>query len=146
MTSFGAWPFRRIEPLSGELEKQTHDRLLVSLTRDLEESGWAVEAEPMVGTVQPDVVATTPDGGVYVFEVKSTGAHLGAVAQVEAYRDSLSALRGTEARGVLVVQQDAPAQLDEVAQRANVEVLRVGPDPQSLAVSIKDFTQNSGEL
>ena len=51
---------------------------------------WEVVDEPHIGTLYPDLIATDPDGRLYVFEVKTerAQAHLGAVAQVETYRDN----------------------------------------------------------
>lgn len=126
-----------IEQIKGTLEREkhapgqgTHDEAVQALEDALRSQRWQVEEEPLIGTVRPDLVATDPNGTSYVFEVKAEAAeaHLGAVAQVEAYRDSLRQQLGREARGVLVLVADAPKELDDVARAAGVTVWRASPD------------------
>jgi len=114
----------------------THDGLVKTLAGDLERRGWKVATDSLVGTVRPDLIATDPGGELYVFEVKGTAAHLGAVAQVEAYRDSLFQERGAPAHGVLVVEAGAPTQLDAVAQAADVQLLRVDSGAAGMSLSL----------
>src|ERR1700730_9774061 len=95
-----------VEQIKGSLEREkhapdegTHDKVVQALEDGLRGQRWQVEEEPLIGTVRPDLVATDPNGVSYVFEVKAEAAeaHLGAVAQVEAYRDSFRQQLGREA-------------------------------------------------
>lgn len=115
-------------------EKQrTHDALVADVEKHLRNRDWLVEKEPRIaGYLRPDIVARSPKGDSYVFEIKagSAQAHLGAVAQVENYRNSLAAALGREITGVLILSGDAPAQLNAVAERAGVEVVQTSSDAE----------------
>ena len=123
-----------------------HDRLVATIVELLKEQNWTVEEEPRLGGLRPDIVARNPDGDSYVFELKTDPAQadLGAVAQVETYRNSL-AERDDGAKGVLVVTADAPTELNVVAAHAGVElVLPSAEDPiafkSSLAAQLPKLT------
>jgi RecB family endonuclease NucS len=106
--------------------KTTHDQLMGAVAETLREGAWDVQLEPIVGTVRPDLVARGPSGQTYVIEVKQadTAAWLGAVAQVEAYRNALAEECGDDAKGLLVMVGDTPEALGDVAARAGVVLVR----------------------
>jgi predicted RecB family endonuclease len=109
-----------------------HDQLVATVAATLRAQNWSVEEEPqLAGNLQPDIIAKNPTGKPFVFEVKAdpSEAHLGAVAQVEAYRNSLAAEQGDEqAAGVLVVATNAPVELETVAEHAGVELMHSETD------------------
>lgn len=114
-------------------KRHAHDALVAAVERHLRDQDWLVEREPRIaGTLRPDIVARSPKGSSYVFEIKTGAvqAHLGAVAQVENYRNSLAAELGHETTGVLVLSGSAPVQLDAVAERAGVEVVQMSSDAE----------------
>jgi RecB family endonuclease NucS len=124
--------------------RPSHDQIVSAVENTLLEQHWKVDREPIVGTVRPDLVARQPDGTVYVFEIKQGGleANLGAVAQVETYRNAVAKQYGGQARGVLVVAGEASQGLDEIAGRADVEIVRTSAD----ALSIGESLTRSGVL
>jgi|HubBroStandDraft_6_1064221.scaffolds.fasta_scaffold37564_3 RecB family endonuclease NucS len=127
------------------LFKPTHDQMVGVIADALLEERWDVQREPIVGTVRPDIVAHGPEGATYVIEVKqgNAGANLGAVAQVEAYRNALAREVGGEVKGVLVVAGDAPERLGAAAKGAGVELVRT----ESVDVgSVRDLLARSGIL
>jgi hypothetical protein len=118
-------------------KRSAHDQLVEQVAGLLKSQRWSVEEQPILaGNRRPDIIAESPEGTAYVFEVKtgSSEAHLGAVAQVESYRNSLSAERGLDANGVLIMLGDVPPQLSAVAKNADVELVEAhdmatgGPD------------------
>jgi RecB family endonuclease NucS len=114
--------------------------------RVLESDGWSVAPEPRLAGLRPDIVARDPHGNNYVIEIKAGAgrAHLGGVAQVEMYRDSLKSQLG-DATGVLILGGDAPEQLAAVAERAGVKLIDAsanGDDsPGSLASSLASLAR-----
>jgi RecB family endonuclease NucS len=114
-----------IQTLRAQLGLATHEQVVDAAAKVLRDSSWQVDREPVVGTMRPDIIARDPDGKTYVFEIKAgkQNAFLGAVAQVEGYRDRL-AEGGQAARGVLVLAGDAPSELDDVARSAGVALVR----------------------
>jgi hypothetical protein len=103
-----------------------HDDVVAEVAKALRDSGWRLEKVVAVPTAQPDLLAWDPRGTPYVVEVKAGRGqgHLGAVAQVEAYRDALENELGRPVNAVLLLATDAPVQLDEVARNAHVLLLR----------------------
>ncbi len=114
-----------IQTLRAQLGFATHAQVVDAAANVLRSSSWQVQQEPVIGTMRPDIVARDPDGKTFVFEVKAgkQDAFLGAVAQVEGYRDRL-AEGGNDAQGVLVLAGDAPSELDAVARSAGVALVR----------------------
>jgi RecB family endonuclease NucS len=114
-----------IQGFLAQLGLATHEQVVDAAAKTLRGSDWVVEQEPVVGTMRPDIIAHDPEGTTYVIELKTgkQNAYLGAVAQVEGYRDRL-AEQGLIARGVLVLAGDAPSELDDVAKSAGVELVR----------------------
>jgi RecB family endonuclease NucS len=132
-------------PLLRNLFKPTHDQMVSAITDALLGQQWVVQREPIVGMLRPDIVAHGPEGATYVIEVKqgNAGANLGAVAQVEAYRDAIAREFGGEVKGVLVVAGDAPERLGVAAKGAGVELVRT----ESVDVrSVRDSLARSGVL
>ena len=105
-----------------------HSVLLQAVINGLEARGWRVEAEPRIATLNPDLLGTDPEGRRFVFELKRGPGrgHLGALAQIEAYRAALTDAEGDRPGGVLVLAGDGPEELDQVAGAAGVRVLRIG--------------------
>jgi RecB family endonuclease NucS len=124
----------------------SHDRLLVEVQQVLEREGWTVSPEPRLAGLRPDIVARDPYGNNYVIEIKAGAgrAHLGGVAQVEMYRNSLKSRLG-DAKGVLILGGDVPEQLAAVAERAGVKLIDASADgddsPGSLASSLTSLAQ-----
>lgn len=118
--------------------RTAHDRLVAEVQNLLERRQWTVSREPhLAGNLRPDIVARDPDGNRYVIEVKAgTGqAHLGAVAQVESYRNSLETQLG-QTKGVLVLAGGAPEQLTAVAERAGVELIDASSGDEGMSGSL----------
>src|SRR4051812_35032902 len=109
--------------------KKVHDQLLSAVARGLKESGWQTQEGLSRPTASPDLVVIDQEGSPYVIEVKagSGEGHLGAVAQVEAYRNAIATELGRPVHAVLVLATDAPAQLADVARSADVLLLRADP-------------------
>lgn len=121
-----------------------HAALVHVLADRLQAKGWAVNEEPLISTVRPDLVATKKGEAPYVFEVKTGSAHLGAVAQVEAYRNALQAQSSERPEAVLVVADDAPSELDEAARSAGVELWRItAGDPNETIASLDPLISRS---
>jgi RecB family endonuclease NucS len=118
---------KRLRDLFGQ---EAHDQVVQAVEDTLRTWKWEVVKWPLVGPLHPDIIARDPHGALYVFEVKtgSGQAHLGAVAQVEAYRNSVGAQLGKPAKGVLVLSGEAPEQLNDVARRAGVELVHTRPN------------------
>jgi RecB family endonuclease NucS len=123
--------------LIGKLGSGSHEKLLSAVTEVLRERNWAVEVEPPVGAMQPDLVARDGEGTTFVVEIKSElpSAFLGAVAQVEAQVDGYRANRDKDVRGVLMFAGEAPAGLGAVADDAGVELV---PMSSMRATSVAD--------
>jgi|SRR5665811_1216422 len=79
----------------------THDDVLTAVNEVLDQQGWEVQREPIIGGVRPDIVAHGPNGTSYVIEVKQgeLEANLGAVAQVEAFRNAVAKKSGGGCKG-----------------------------------------------
>jgi RecB family endonuclease NucS len=122
-----------------------HDHLVSEVAELLQKQEWDVSAEPLAGNLRPDLVAKDPEGNRYVIEIEAGQAHLGAVAQVEHYRNSLRDRVGDQAKGILVLTEDVPPQLAEVAERAGIELVSAPPSsdgaPESLASRLSALAQ-----
>jgi hypothetical protein len=94
----------------------------------LRERNWDVRHEPILGRVRPDILAKSPGGETYVINIKqdSSGADLGAVAQVESFRDAVTRELDKQATGVLVVIGERSPRLVDLAASAGVEVVAAG--------------------
>lgn len=128
-----------MSPRLRHLLRPTHDQLLSAVQEVLVGEKWDVDREPIVGTarhgpgacgslpgaVRPDIVAREPDGATYVIEVKQGEweANLGAVAQVETFRNVVAREFGGEPKGLLVIAGEAPKELRAVARSADVELV-----------------------
>lgn len=113
-------------PIFERLFKPSHDVMVSALNKVLDGEGWQVEVEPIVGNVRPDIVAREPSGISYVIEVKGADleANLGAVAQVETFRNAVAEDRGEEVKGMLLVTGEPPEGLDAIARGANIGLVR----------------------
>jgi hypothetical protein len=121
-----------------------HAALVRVLAEQLQARGWRVDEEPLISTVRPDLVARKEGKAPRVFEVKASPAHLGAVAQVEAYRNMLHSQSSEQPEAVLVVADDAPRELDEAARRAGVELWRIAlGDPTEASASLDPLISRS---
>jgi hypothetical protein len=125
--------------------KLTHEETVSAIADALLGREWDVRREPIVGRLRPDLVVHGPDGATYVIEVKQGGGggYLGAVAQVEAYRNAVSQEIGADAKGVLVIDGNAPEGLGAAAERAGVELVSAGSGD---IVSLRDSLARSGGL
>jgi hypothetical protein len=125
---------RELHQRSGPAE---HTALVHMLANQLQAEGWKVNEEPLISTVRPDLIATKEGKAPHVFEIKTGSAHLGAVAQVEAYRNALSAQSSERPTAVLVVLDEAPSELEDAARRAGVELWRISAgDPADTVASL----------
>jgi Restriction endonuclease len=89
-------------------------------------SDWTVQEEPIIGGVQPDLLASDPAGDrSYVVEIKSPGeaGHFADVAQVAAYRRAAQAALGREVGAILVIEGDASANTAEAARELGVTLV-----------------------
>lgn len=128
----------------------THDDLVTAVNDLFDQQGWRVQREPIVGSVRPDIVACAPSGTSYVIEVKQGGldVNLGAVAQVEAFRNAVAEESGGDAKGMLVVAGEIPDDLGAVAERADIGVVQAGSaDVGSLRRSLEQagFPMNGSQ-
>jgi hypothetical protein len=92
----------------------------------LRASHWTVEEEPIIGGVQPDLLASDPAGDhSYVVEIKAPGeaGHFADVAQVAAYRRAAQAALGRNVGAILVIEGDASANTTEAARELGVTLL-----------------------
>lgn len=115
-------------PLLRHILGPTRDDVMSAVEEVLRKRNWEVQHEPIVGTVRPDILARDPGGATFVINVNQGGwnANLGAVAQVETFRNAVASEVGTEAKGVLVVAGEASEHLDGLAASAGVEIVRAG--------------------
>jgi hypothetical protein len=106
----------------------THEKMVSVIADALLGRQWDVRREPIVRRLRPDLVVHRPEGPTYVIEVKQGhgGGYLGAVAQVEAYRDAVAQEIDGEAKGVLMIAGEVPEGLAAVAARAGVELVSTG--------------------
>jgi RecB family endonuclease NucS len=114
-------------PIFERLFKTSHDGMVKAVNEALDLEGWQVEVEPIVGNVRPDIVAREPNDGMsYVIEIKDGDleANLGAVAQVETFRNAVAEHRGGAVKGMLVVTGEAQQDLSAIARSANVELVQ----------------------
>jgi len=91
---------------------------------------WTIQEEPIIGGVQPDLLASDPQGGrSYVVEIKSPGeaGHFADVAQVAAYRRAAQAALGRDVEAILVIEGDASENTAEAARELGVTLLAADP-------------------
>jgi hypothetical protein len=105
--------------------RSRHDDMVGTVVDVLSQEDWQVEREPVVGSVRPDIVALSPSGARYVFEVKQSelDTNLGAVAQVETFRNAVDVQEGGSTTGVLLVAGTVPSDLYGIA---GIEVVSTG--------------------
>jgi hypothetical protein len=111
----------------------TERSLVEKIANVLVRRGWQIDVGPRISNFIPDLVGEDPQHRRFVFEVKSgpEGGHLGALGQVETYRNALADARGEKPEGVLVLIDDGPHDLDEIASASGVRILRIGHEPSS---------------
>jgi hypothetical protein len=116
----------------------TEQSLVEKIADVLKDRGWQIAVEPRISNFIPDLVGEDPEHRRFIFEVKSGpgGGHLGALGQVETYRNALANAEGEKPEGVLVLADDGPHDLDEIASATGVRILRIGDEP-----SPDDFDQ-----
>jgi RecB family endonuclease NucS len=132
-----------VDSLISHFGAASHKQLVEAAAKFLRARNWDVETEPRVGHMRPDIVARDTRGNPFVIEIKSRspGALLGAVAQVEAQVEGYRQECGAEARGILVLAGDVPAELSAVAQGAGVELVRMPSGrPAAIAESLSALT------
>lgn len=117
-----------MSPLLKHLFKLDHEETVSAIADALRGQRWDVMREPIVDAVRPDLVAQGPGGETVVIEVKQGDGrgNLGAVAQVEAYRNAVAREAGSEAKGVLVLAGEVPVGLGAAAEQAGVELIVTG--------------------
>ncbi len=61
--------------------------------RVLTGADWQVKLEPRIGWAEPDIVATSPDGRIYIIEVKTDDApvHTGLLGQLNIWQQAAKA-------------------------------------------------------
>jgi hypothetical protein len=91
----------------------------------LDALGWNVEKEPLLGTLRPDVVAQSPDGTVYLIEVKlgNGSAHFSALAQVTAMKEALETQTNKPIHPVIVTNMDVFDGVRDAAHELHVDVI-----------------------
>jgi RecB family endonuclease NucS len=133
-------------PLMKYLHRPSHNEVVSAVEEVLLGLRWEVHREPIYGkALRPDIVARIPGGETYVFEVKRSegDVNLGAVAQVEAYRNAVAEANGGQVRGVLVMAGEAPEGLAPVAERVGIELVDVGSGD---AEAVRDSLARSGVI
>ncbi len=115
-----------IERLRKLVGLETHDRVVDVMADVLRGKHWTVDRDAHFGAARPDIVAHDPSGATYVIEVKAgtKRGYLGVVAQVEHYKSLMADALGREPTAILLLTDDAPMELDEIAQSAGVELIR----------------------
>lgn len=118
---------RNLQSLFASNGNAVADRGVAEIVADaLRASDWTVQQEPIIGGVQPDLLASDPAGDrSYVVEIKSPGeaGHFADVAQVAAYRRAVQAALGREVGAVLVIEGDASANTADAARELGVTLL-----------------------
>jgi RecB family endonuclease NucS len=133
-------------PLLKYLHRHSHNEVVSTVEEVLLGQGWVVHRDPTYGKMlRPDIVARGPGGETYVFEVKRSDGevNLGAVAQVEAYRNAVAETDGGQVKGVLVIAGEAPEGLIPVAERVGIELVDAGSGD---AGSVRDSLTRSGVI
>lgn len=135
-----------------EVDVEAHDELLDYVAKLLDEWEWTIRKDPQVGTVRPDLVAESPDGEAYVFEIKAGAdeGHLGTLGQIETFQIALESELGRKPNAVLLLSSDAPNKLQQIADDVGVTILEGFQDDQPalgklLRESLVDNHQDDGE-
>jgi hypothetical protein len=105
----------------------------------LRERNWDVRHEPILARARPDILAESPHGRTYVINIKqdASSADLGAIAQVESFREAVTVELHKQATGVLVVIGEDSPRLRDLAAGAGVEVVVAGAgDPATVRESL----------
>jgi hypothetical protein len=100
------------------------DEIRGDIAADLKERGWTVEAEPVLGSVRPDILISEDDR-VYVVEVVAgdDGVHFGSVAQAAAFGEAARNATHRDVEAVLVVTGPMSEEIGRVGNDFGVEVL-----------------------
>jgi hypothetical protein len=110
---------------SRRADAATHESLVGYLSDILAGWSWKVYRDPQVGTLRPDLIAEDPAGRAYIFEIKSGGyqGHLGALGQVETFKNAVQSELGREPTALLLLADEAPSELKEVASDVGVTLV-----------------------
>lgn len=86
---------------------------------------WSVQEQPALGTVRPDLLVRDAGGHEYLIEVKSgpNANHFGTIARVAAFRDAAQSSLGQPVKAFLVLDQPPTAELAQVGDDFDVEVV-----------------------
>jgi Holliday junction resolvase len=116
------------------------------LSARLQQEGYAVEREPSVGGVRPDLLARRPDGKVVLYEVKVPGQGDAAwVRQVAALRDQARAMGGRFHLVLVRPPRDTNVQVDGLEQ-ALEEALILGPPHELGSLAAEVVVRSVGDL
>ncbi len=117
-------------------EAQTRD----SLAALLHSSGWRVEAEPVIGSVKPDLLTSDESGNTFVIELKQAprGLHFGSVAQAAAFRDAAALALHRNVQAMLVIVGANAGELDAAGRDYGVIVVGAeSSDPDDIAAVVR---------
>lgn len=121
------------------------------VAEELEGEGWTVEQEPVYGAMRPDIVARSPQGTMYVFEIKaraSGSATFSDLAQAKAYAHAVGQVSGgAVVKPVLATTLDVSQAMNEAAQALGVGVVSApGQTAQGLAKAVLGSVKDSGQV
>jgi hypothetical protein len=101
----------------------------------LEAEGWTVDDHPVIGSYQPDFMASGESRPDLIVEIKATSRpiHFASVAQVASYvRAALEAQPDREVRGVLLSIAPLTAAARDAAEKVGVTVLTGSDAPSTI--------------
>jgi hypothetical protein len=101
----------------------------------LEAAGWTVNDHPVIGSHQPDVLASGKSRPHLVIDIKATSRpiHFASVAQVASYvRAALDAQPSRDVRGVLLSVAPLTAAARDAAEKVGVTVLTGSDTPSAI--------------
>ncbi len=114
-------------PLSDTSNRDEHDDLVRAAVSALPQVGWRTASFPVVGTVQPDLLAVGPSGEYAVIELKASARplHFGAVAQVAALSRAAEEVSGHSVDAILVTTSPVSSAAADAAANLDVTVLEL---------------------
>ncbi len=116
----------------------------------LERKGWRVQMEPMIGMMRPDIVAQSPEGDTYVFEIKvgPTGgsATFSDLAQANAYAHGIGQVSDlANVRPVLATTLDVSDSMRDAADALGVGVVSAPGTAEGLAQAMLGYVEKPDE-
>ena len=101
---------------------------------------WRVQAQPLIGMLQPDLLIQTPEDKTVLVELKlgKGAAHIGELAQVAAYKAAYEQLKPDHtATAFYVTSRELGDGFREAASKLGVQVVQVAAQDSPEAISSK---------